>query len=50
MIFTTNDIEQGWDGKSKGQYCPPGIYVWEIFYETSKKTRVTNKGTVMLIR
>jgi gliding motility-associated-like protein len=50
MIFNTNDIEQGWDGKSKGQYCPPGIYVWEIFYETSKKTRVTNKGTVMLIR
>ena len=50
MIFNTNDITQGWDGKMKGQYCPVGLYVWEIFYEDSKKTKVTNKGTVMLIR
>jgi hypothetical protein len=33
-----------------GQYCPAGIYVWEIFYEDAKKTKVTNRGTVMLIR
>ena len=50
MIFNTTDITQGWDGKMNGQYCPAGIYVWEIFYEDSKKTKVTNKGTVMLIR
>ena len=50
MIFTTNDITRGWDGKMKDQYCLAGLYVWEIFYEDSKKTKVTNKGTVMLIR
>jgi gliding motility-associated-like protein len=50
MIFSTNDITQGWDGRMNGQYCPAGIYVWEIFYEDSKKTKVTNRGTVMLIR
>ena len=50
MVFDTNNIEEAWDGKSRGQYCPPGVYVWEIFYEDSKKTRVTNKGTVMLLR
>jgi len=49
-IFSTTNIEEGWDGTSKGQYCPAGVYVWEIFYEDSKKTRVTNRGTVMLIR
>jgi gliding motility-associated-like protein len=49
-IFDTNDIEEAWDGKSNGQYCPAGVYVWEIFYEDSKKTKVTNKGTVMLLR
>jgi len=49
-IFSTTNIEEGWDGTSKGQYCPSGVYVWEIFYEDSKKTRVTNHGTVMLIR
>jgi len=49
-IFDTNNIEEAWDGTSKGQYCPAGVYVWEIFYEDSKKTRVTNRGTVMLLR
>jgi gliding motility-associated-like protein len=49
-IFSTTNIEEGWDGTSKGQYCPPGVYVWEIFYEDNKKTRVSNHGTVMLIR
>ena len=24
MIFNTNDITQGWDGKMKDQYCPAG--------------------------
>jgi gliding motility-associated-like protein len=50
MVFETNNIEDAWDGKSGGQYCPPGVYVWEIFYEDSKKIRVTNHGTVMLLR
>jgi gliding motility-associated-like protein len=50
MIFNTTDITEGWDGRAKGEYCPAGIYVWEIFYIDSKKVKVTNKGTVMLIR
>ena len=50
MIFSTTNIEDGWDGKLNGQYCPAGVYAWEIFYETSKKTKITNRGTVMLIR
>jgi gliding motility-associated-like protein len=50
MIFSTTDITEGWNGMAKGEYCPAGVYVWEIFYIDSKKTKVTNKGTVMLIR
>jgi gliding motility-associated-like protein len=50
LIFSTNDINQAWDGKRNGQVCPAGVYVWEIFYEDGKKKQVTNKGTVMLIR
>jgi gliding motility-associated-like protein len=49
-IFETTNIEDAWDGKLNGQYCPAGVYVWEIFYEDNKKTKVTNRGTVMLIR
>jgi gliding motility-associated-like protein len=50
VLFETSDIENGWDGTSKGQICPAGVYVWEIFYKDSKKTKISNKGTVMLIR
>jgi gliding motility-associated-like protein len=50
IIFETNNIEDAWDGTTKGQICPAGVYVWEIFYKDSNKTKVTNKGTVMLIR
>ncbi|MGA2823413.1 MAG: gliding motility-associated C-terminal domain-containing protein, partial [Bacteroidales bacterium] len=49
-IFETTNIEDAWDGKLNGQYCPAGVYVWELFYEDSKKTKITNRGTVMLIR
>ncbi len=50
MVFETSNIELPWDGSYKGQYCPAGEYVWEIFYVDNKKTKVSNKGTVMLLR
>jgi gliding motility-associated-like protein len=50
MVFTSTDILQGWDGKLKGEYCPEGYYTWVIFYEDRKKTKTTNKGSVMLLR
>jgi len=50
MVFETGNIDEAWDGTSKGQVCPAGVYVWEIFYVDNKKTKVTNKGTVTLVR
>lgn len=50
MIFETNNIDDAWDGMYKGQYCPAGVYVWEIFYKDKNKQKITNKGTVMLLR
>lgn len=49
MIFSTTDILLGWDGTCNGQKCPAGVYVWVIHY-MDKKNKVTNKGTLMLIR
>jgi gliding motility-associated-like protein len=49
-VFGTDNIETGWDGLCNGMMCPPGIYVWEIFWEDGKKVKMTNHGTVMLIR
>lgn len=50
MVFSTNDIMEGWDGRRKGEYCPSDVYTWVIFWEDSKKTRVTNKGMITLVR
>ena len=49
-VFATTDIRQGWDGKLNGDFCPEGIYTWVIYYEDNKKTRVSNKGSVMILR
>ena len=50
VVFSTTDIREGWDGTFKGAGCPDGVYPWVIYYEDNKKTRTSNKGTVMLIR
>jgi gliding motility-associated-like protein len=50
MIYTSNDIREGWDGTRNGENCPEGVYVWTIYYQDNKKKPVTNKGTITLIR
>jgi gliding motility-associated-like protein len=50
MIFYTTNILDAWDGSYKGVECPPGVYVWVIYYEDNKKNKVSNKGTVTLVR
>ena len=50
IVFNTSDIEKAWDGRLNGQYCEPGVYVWEISYIDGKKVKQTNRGTVMLLR
>lgn len=50
IVYETTDVTEGWDGTFKGKPCPSEVYNWVIFYETSKKTRISNKGQVTLIR
>jgi gliding motility-associated-like protein len=50
MIYTSNDIREGWDGTFNREKCPDGVYVWSIYYKDSNKKPVTNKGTITLIR
>jgi gliding motility-associated-like protein len=50
LVFDTNDISQGWDGEgNNGQLCAAGVYVWVIYFET-EKSKLTNKGSVTLVR
>lgn len=50
MVFSSNNILQGWDGTMKGEICPEGDYTWVIFYEDNDRTKTSNKGLVTLLR
>jgi len=52
IVFTSDDIRNPWDGKRNGtgELCPGDVYSWVIYYEDNKKTKVSNKGTVVLLR
>ncbi|MCK9204970.1 MAG: gliding motility-associated C-terminal domain-containing protein [Bacteroidales bacterium] len=51
-VFNSNDIQVSWNGKmnNTGDLCPDGTYTWVIYYEKADKVKVTNKGTVTLLR
>ncbi|MGE5425013.1 MAG: gliding motility-associated C-terminal domain-containing protein, partial [Syntrophothermus sp.] len=48
-LFFTNDPLEGWNGKCNGEACPGGVYAWIITYDDDK-TRITNKGTIMILK
>ncbi|HMC99712.1 MAG TPA: gliding motility-associated C-terminal domain-containing protein, partial [Ferruginibacter sp.] len=48
-IFTTSNVNEGWDGTFKGKPCPPGTYVYTI-KGTDFRGEVVRNGTVLLLR
>lgn len=39
LLYSTQDINDGWDGTYKGKLCPLDVYVWKIRYvETSGRS------------
>ncbi len=50
ILFRTTDPKQGWDGTSKGQMQPIGVYGYVIRIGYSDGYVETYKGTVTLIR
>ncbi len=50
-IFHTTDINEGWNGKYKGELCPQGVYTWLVFYKGIDDTEKQKKyGYVTLLR
>lgn len=49
LIFESNNNELGWDGCSKKELCPSGVYFWSASY-TENNTKVDKNGVVTLIR
>lgn len=50
VVFSTNDISKGWDGKYKNQDQPMAVYGYAIKIRYSDGAEEVYKGTVTLIR
>jgi len=53
QLFSTNNINEGWDGTYKGELCPQDLYTWTIIFSTSDNNKFLQKspqsGNVMLL-
>ena len=50
LLFESNDINKGWDGKFQGVLCPSGVYTYFIDAAGSDDRAYQFNGTVTLIR
>jgi gliding motility-associated-like protein len=50
LMFKTQDLSQGWDGRYSGVPQPGGVYVWVIKGLDLSGKVIETKGTVTLIR
>ena len=50
VIFHSEDILVGWDGKIKGQNAPVGSYVYKVSFIDDINQKVEKSGTFMLLR
>jgi gliding motility-associated-like protein len=50
LVFETNDLNKGWDGKYKGQPQPLGTYVYQIDATTKEGSKFVKSGNVTLLR
>lgn len=50
LVFTSNDINQAWDGKYKNDLLREGVYVWVIEFSDGSGERYEKKGFVTLLK
>lgn len=50
LIFVSENISTGWDGKYKGQPQPVGVYAYTLKVVLQDGTIITKKGAINLIR
>jgi len=49
LIFESDNITKGWDGKYKGELLPKGIYVYYIYFKDVTTTEHYRSGRVSLL-
>ncbi|HEX5153362.1 MAG TPA: gliding motility-associated C-terminal domain-containing protein [Parafilimonas sp.] len=50
IVFETKDWTKKWDGTISGMPQPAGTYVWILKYTDEHNTKISLKGTVVLLR
>ncbi len=50
LVYDSDDIFAGWDGKFQGDYCAPGVYGWVIYYRNRDTGKQLLKGVLTLVR
>ncbi len=50
LLFRTSTYNKKWNGKFQGVDQSPGVYVWIVEYYDAGNKKVTEKGTITLIR
>lgn len=50
LVYTTANMNEGWDGRYAGVDQPGAVYVWVVEAITRDNKKIVKKGTVALIR
>jgi len=50
LVFSSNDVHDGWNGKYKGTDQPVGVYLYTLKAMLNDGTLIDKKGSVTLIR
>ena len=49
LIFTSNELNRGWDGYYKNKLMPIGVYVYIAKFEFEDGEKITEQGNITLI-
>jgi gliding motility-associated-like protein len=50
VVFTTSELNKGWDGTVKGVLQDSGVFIWTCTYKFDSEKEKMGKGTVVLLK
>jgi gliding motility-associated-like protein len=50
MVFKTNQLDDYWDGKYKGEIVQDGVYIYQISYTNLKTLPEVKRGTITILK
>lgn len=50
MVYSSNNIDEGWNGEFNGQIVPQGVYVWKVTGKFLSGKGFSDVGNVMVVR